>query len=51
MGVGGNDSWSDVAAPLAQYQIPSKNYKYSFYLLPFEGKTEELINNVKRIKF
>ena len=51
MGVGGNDSWSDVAAPLAQYQIPSKNYKYSFYLLPFEGKTEELINKVKRIKF
>lgn len=51
MGVGGNDSWSDVAAPLEQYQIPSKNYKYSFYLLPFEGKTQELINKVKRIKF
>ena len=34
MGVGGNDSWSDVAAPLEQYQVPSKNYSYSFYLVP-----------------
>jgi beta-galactosidase len=51
MGVGGNDSWSNVAAPLQQYQIPAKNYNYSFYLLPFEGKREELIDRVKRIKF
>jgi beta-galactosidase len=51
MGVGGNDSWSDVAAPLKQYQIPSKNYNYSFYLLPLEGKKEEVTNKVKRIKF
>lgn len=51
MGVGGNDSWSDVAAPLPQYQIPSKNYKYSFYLLPFEGKKEEITSKMKRIKF
>jgi beta-galactosidase len=51
MGVGGNDSWSDVAAPLAQYQIPAKNYRYSFYLLPFEGEKQALINKVKRIKF
>ena len=34
MGVGGNDSWSDVAAPLEQYQIPAKNYRYSFYIMP-----------------
>lgn len=51
MGVGGNDSWSDVAAPLPQYQIPSKNYNYSFYLLPFAGSKEEVVNKVKRIKF
>jgi len=51
MGVGGNDSWSDVAAPLPQYQIPSKNYKYSFYLFPFDGKKEEVSNKMKRIKF
>lgn len=34
MGVGGNDSWSDVAAPLEQYQVPAKNYSYSFLLMP-----------------
>ena len=32
MGVGGNDSWSPVAAPLEKYQIPSGDYNYSFYL-------------------
>lgn len=32
MGVGGNDSWSEVAAPLKKYQIPSGNYHYSFYI-------------------
>lgn len=34
MGVGGNDSWSDVAAPLEQYQLKAKAYHYSFYLIP-----------------
>lgn len=34
MGVGGNDSWSEVSQPLNQYQIPSKNYQYAFYLVP-----------------
>ena len=34
MGVGGNDSWSDVAAPLEKYQLPAKEYRYSFYILP-----------------
>ncbi|WP_240615296.1 glycoside hydrolase family 2 TIM barrel-domain containing protein [Pedobacter paludis] len=51
MGVGGNDSWSDVAAPLPQYQIPSKDYKYSFYLLPLGGKKQDIINKIKRVKF
>ncbi len=37
MGVGGNDSWSDVAAPLDQYQLPATAYTYSFYLLPYEN--------------
>jgi len=37
MGVGGNDSWSDVAAPLAQYRVPAKNYQYRFYLLPLDA--------------
>ncbi|WMI66232.1 glycoside hydrolase family 2 TIM barrel-domain containing protein [Aestuariibaculum sp. YM273] len=38
MGIGGNDSWSPVGAPMEKYQIPSKDYEYSFYLLPFKGK-------------
>jgi beta-galactosidase len=34
MGVGGNDSWSEVAAPLEQYQLKTGHYKYSFYIRP-----------------
>jgi len=41
MGVGGNDSWSDVAAPLEKYQIPAHNYRYSFWLLPRSKMLEE----------
>jgi beta-galactosidase len=37
MGVGGNDSWSEVAAPLEQYRIPAKDYHYSFISLPYNG--------------
>ncbi|MCD0489370.1 DUF4981 domain-containing protein [Pedobacter sp. MC2016-14] len=51
MGVGGNDSWSDVAAPLAQYQIPSKSYQYSFYLVPVKAAKEAVPALVKKIKF
>ncbi|KGE14940.1 beta-galactosidase [Sphingobacterium deserti] len=36
MGVGGNDTWTDVSQPLEQYQIPAKEYRYSFRLKPFE---------------
>ncbi|WP_370479472.1 glycoside hydrolase family 2 TIM barrel-domain containing protein [Tamlana flava] len=36
MGIGGNDSWSPVGAPMEKYQIGSKDYDYSFYLLPFK---------------
>ncbi len=38
MGIGGNDSWSDVSQPLPQYQIQSKPYNYSFYILPAKVK-------------
>ena len=34
MGVGGNDSWSDVAAPQEKYQVKAGNYQYRFYILP-----------------
>ena len=51
MGVGGNDSWSDVAAPLEQYQIPAKNYTYSFYLLPYKQGKATIMDAVKRMRF
>ena len=51
MGVGGNDSWSDVAAPLEKYQIPAKAYNYSFYLLPVKASQEKITEIVKKIKF
>ena len=34
MGVGGNDSWTQRAFPLPQYQIKPGNYSYSFTLKP-----------------
>jgi beta-galactosidase len=40
MGVGGNTSWDAQAAPIDQYQLPSKPYSYSFYLLPISGKRD-----------
>lgn len=32
MGVGGNDSWSPVGAPIEKYQITSGNYQYGFWM-------------------
>ncbi|PRD49430.1 beta-galactosidase [Sphingobacterium haloxyli] len=40
MGVGGNDSWTDVSAPLEKYQIPADNYSYSFHLIPMDAKAD-----------
>ncbi len=46
MGVGGNDSWSDVAAPLEKFQIPARDYSYSFYMIPKDGTT----SNVEQLR-
>ncbi|MDN3548416.1 glycoside hydrolase family 2 TIM barrel-domain containing protein [Mucilaginibacter aquaedulcis] len=51
MGVGGNDSWSEVAEPLEQYRIPAKNYHYSFYLSPYTGNSEKAGEAASKIKF
>jgi beta-galactosidase len=51
MGVGGNDSWSDVAQPLEQYQIPAKSYRYSFYMFPVKGTKKELTSTARKVKF
>lgn len=50
MGVGGNDSWSEVAAPLEQYQIKPGNYQYSFYIVPFNAKKKSAGERAKEIK-
>jgi len=51
MGVGGNDSWSDVGAPLDKYQVPAKNYNYSFYLVPVEANADKAATLARDIKF
>ncbi|WP_235833026.1 glycoside hydrolase family 2 TIM barrel-domain containing protein [Arcticibacter tournemirensis] len=51
MGVGGNDTWSDVSQPLAQYQIPAKPYRYGFYVLPARVKAEDAGEISKKLKF
>jgi beta-galactosidase len=50
MGVGGNDSWSDVAAPLEQYQVKAQNYHYSFYLVALNAKKDKPGETAKTIK-
>ncbi|MCX6237985.1 MAG: DUF4981 domain-containing protein [Bacteroidia bacterium] len=42
MGVGGNDSWSEVAQPVEQYRVKAKNYSYSFYILPVKANYEQV---------
>ncbi|WPU92365.1 glycoside hydrolase family 2 TIM barrel-domain containing protein [Mucilaginibacter sabulilitoris] len=51
MGVGGNDSWSEVAEPLEQYRIPSGNYHYSFYIAPYSGAADKAGDAARKIKF
>ncbi len=51
MGLGGNDSWSDVGAPELKYQIPAKHYQYSFYLLPCQADTAKVIKLARELKF
>jgi len=51
MGVGGNDSWSEVAAPLEQYQIKAQPYRYTFYLTPFNAKDKIAGGALKKIRF
>lgn len=50
MGVGGNDSWSDVAAPLDQYQVKAKPYQYRFYLLPLAKSPDDPGVTVRKLK-
>ncbi|KJD34784.1 beta-galactosidase [Tamlana nanhaiensis] len=51
MGIGGNDSWSPVGAPMGKYQIPSKNYEYSFYITPFQSSKSGLEKTLEKFKY
>jgi beta-galactosidase len=51
MGVGGNDSWSPVGAPLQKYQIPAKNYSYHFYIKPYSAEKFAVAKMAKNIAF
>jgi beta-galactosidase len=51
MGVGGNDSWSEVAAPLEQYQIKAQPYHYGFFITPFNSKNNAASQAAKKIRF
>lgn len=37
MGVGGDDSWSKKALPHKQFQVPAKDYNYSFIIKPINN--------------
>lgn len=45
MGIGGNDTWTDVSQPLPQYQVPAKNYTYGFRITPVldRGEVDRLV--------
>ncbi|WP_435132748.1 glycoside hydrolase family 2 TIM barrel-domain containing protein [Formosa sp. A9] len=51
MGIGGNDSWSPVGAPMEKYQIPSKNHEYSFYITPFQSSQSGLEKTLEKFKY
>ena len=48
MGVGGNTSWPNDAAPIEKYQIIARPYHYSFWLLPLRKKLQANQNAIKR---
>jgi beta-galactosidase len=50
MGVGGNDSWSAVAAPLEIYQVPAGDYHYSFYLKPVNNTIHEIPSIIEKMR-
>jgi beta-galactosidase len=51
MGVGGNDTWSDVARPAAPYMIPAGEYSCTFYLVPGKLSGKDLKKVPLSVKF
>ncbi|MDE1193597.1 MAG: hypothetical protein PW786_15835 [Arachidicoccus sp.] len=46
MGLGGNDSWSEIGEPVEKYRVPAKHYKYSFYIKPIEVTVENKLSDL-----
>lgn len=42
-GVGGNNSWSDAAAPIEKYKLKPGNFQYQFVLFPVDSKSKTSI--------
>jgi beta-galactosidase len=51
MGVGGNDSWSEVGQPLEQYQIKPGSYHYAFYLSPVSIRNHWEKEDIDQFRF
>jgi len=51
MGVGGNDSWSEVAAPLEKYRIKPGTYGYRFFLCPVKMDQVQVAKSWDTLKF
>jgi beta-galactosidase len=51
MGVGGNDSWSEVGQPIEKYRVKAKNYAYSFYLYPVKYPDDQVTKIWNQLKF
>jgi len=46
MGIGGNDTWTDISQPLPHYQVPATDDSYSFSIVPLNAssKIEDYFN-------
>lgn len=51
MGVGGNNSWNYLAAPLDCYQLPARQYAYKFYIMPFQGSAAQAGTEALKMRF
>jgi beta-galactosidase len=51
MGVGGNDSWSEVGQPLEKYRIKPGKWRYTFFLAPVLNERMKKIGYVNNMKY
>jgi beta-galactosidase len=51
MGVGGNDSWSEVGQPLEKYRIKPGKWRYTFFLSPVSEERMKKAGYVNHLKY